>query len=355
MVTQSAGVVGRGDKVGTQSVHLGKRCYHAGVAEVIDELASGEGGTGGRLNGNEAVVPLTSEHLTHEGGYKSAQVGTAAGTADDDIGYYAVFIHGNLGLKADNGLVEQNLVENAAQNIAVAGSGGGCFNGFGNGAAQRAGGSGMLLQYLPSHFGGHRWGGGDAGAVSTHYFTTEGLLLIGALDHIYLAVQAQIGAGHGQGSAPLTGTGLGSDTLQTLVLGVIGLGDGGVQLVGAGGVVAFKLVVDLGRGLELLLQAVGADQGGGTVHFVEVQYLLGNGNVRCVVVQFLFHQLVTEHCAKLLGGHRLESTGIKEGGGLVFHVGPDVVPGLGHLAFFQVDFVGDLVFAHFCFLLSLFY
>ena len=200
----------------------------------------------------------------------------------------------------------------------------------------------MLGQDLPAHGGGVGGGGGDGGAVGPHHFPAEGLLLVGDLDHVDLAVQAQIGAGHGEGRAPLTGAGLGGHALQALLLGVVGLGDGGVELVGAGGVVALELVVDLGRGLELFLQAVGPDQGGGTVHFIEVPDLFGDRDVGVVVVQFLLDQLLAEHALQLLGGHGLAGAGVEQRGGLVFHVGPDVVPCLGHLVFFQINLVGDL-------------
>ena len=104
---------------------------------------------------------------------------------------------------------------------------------------------------------------------------------------IHLAVQPKVGAGHGEGGAPLAGAGLGGDAVEALLLGVIGLGDGGVQLVAARGVVALKLVVDFGRGAQGLLQTVGADQGRGPVHLVEVQDLLGDVEIRGGVVQLL--------------------------------------------------------------------
>ena len=41
--------------------------------------------------------------------------------------------------------------------------------------------------------------------------------------------------------------GLGCDAFQTLFLGIAGLGNGTVELVGAGCVIAFRLVIDLCR------------------------------------------------------------------------------------------------------------
>ena len=99
--------------------------------------------------------------------------------------------------------------------------------------------------------GGLRGRGSDGGAVGPHDLAAEGLLLVAEhLTMIDLAVQTQVCAGHGQGRAPLAGAGLGGNALEALLLGVIGLGDGAVQLVGAGGIVALKLVVDLRRGAQ---------------------------------------------------------------------------------------------------------
>ena len=100
--------------------------------------------------------------------------------------------------------------------------------------------------------------------------------LIGALDHVDLAVQTQIAAGHGQGRAPLAGAGLGGDAPQALVLGVVGLGDGAVELVGAGGAVALELVIDLRRGAQGALEEVGTHERARTEHPVEVANLVRN-------------------------------------------------------------------------------
>ena len=73
----------------------------------------------------------------------------------------------------------------------------------------------------------------------------------------------------------------------------------------AAGVVALEFVIDLGRGLELFLQAVGPDQGGRPVHFIKVPDLLGDLDVGGGVVQLLGHQLVAEDGLELVGGHGL--------------------------------------------------
>ena len=343
VIPQTAGVVGRGNEVAAQGVHFCQGAHHAGVAEVIGKLAPGETGAGGGLHGDEPVVLLTPELFTHEGGDQTAQVAAASGAADDDVGHNVVLIQRRLGLQADDTLVQQYLVEDAAQHVAVARGGGGDLHGLGNSAAQGAGGAGMLLEDLPADGGSLRGRGGNGSAVGPHDLSAEGLLLVADLHHVDLAVQAQVCASHGQGRAPLAGAGLGGNALEALLLGIIGLGNGAVQLVGAGGIVALKLVVDFGGGAQGLFQAVGPYQGRGTVHLVEIQDLLGNGDLPVIIVQLLADQLVAEHRAQVLKAHRLSGAGIQQGSGLDLHVSPDIVPCLGYLIFGEINFVGNVV------------
>lgn len=269
------------------------------------------------------------------------QVGAAAGAADDDVGPDAVLVHGDLGLHADDALVEQHLVEHAPQHVPVAGVRYGGLHGLGDGAAKAPRGARVLGEDLPAHGGGLGGGGGHGRAVDLHDLPPKGLLLVAHLHHVHLAIEAEVAAGHGQGRAPLARAGLGGDALQALLLGVVSLGHGGVQLVAAGGVVALELVVDLGGGLELLLQAVGPDQGRGPVHAVEAQNVLGDGVQPGVVVQLLLYQFLAEDAGELLGRHGLVGAGIQQRCRLLLHVRPDVVPIFRHLRFFQIDLVGD--------------
>ncbi len=242
--------------------------------------------------------------------------------------------------------MQQHLVEDAAQHIAVAGGGGGLFHRLADGAAQGTGGAGMLGQDAAAHLGLHRRGGRHRGTVDPHDLPAEGLLLIGALDHIDLAVQAQIGAGHGEGGAPLTGSRLGGRRIIKKLFGVVGLGDGAVELVAAGGVVALEFIVDPGGGLEFFLQAVGPDQGGRSIHFVEIPDFIRDGNFPGIVVQFLADELITEDGAQILVAHGLAGGRVEQRGGLVLHVRPDVVPGAGQFLFGQVDLVRDVCRGH---------
>ena len=122
------------------------------------------------------------------------------------------------------------------------------FHSFGDGAAQAAVCPRKFPENLAADLRRLRGRGGDRCAIGPHDLTAEGLLLIGDLDHIDMAVHMQVCAGHGEGRAPLAGARLRRDAGQALLLGVIGLGDGGIQLMTAAGVVALKFVVDFRRG-----------------------------------------------------------------------------------------------------------
>ena len=346
VVAQPAGVVGGGHKAAAQRVHFGQGADLAGVAEVVGKAPAGKAGAGGRLHRDKPVARLAAQLLAHKGGYQTAQVGAAAGAADDDVGAHAVLVQRRLGLQADDRLVQQDLVEHAAQHIAVAWLGFGGLHRLGNGAAQAPARAGMLGKNPAAHLGVHGGGGGDRSAVGAHDLAAEGLLLVGDLDHVDLAVQAQVCAGHGQRGAPLPGSGFGGHALQALLLGIVCLRNGRIELVAAAGVVALKFVIDFGRGLQPLLQAVGPHQRGGAVHPVKAADFLGNREIRGGVVQLLPDQLVAEDRGELLGRHGLVRAGVEQGRRLVLHVGAHIVPGQRHFGFLQVHFVGNFLFGH---------
>ena len=286
---------------------------------------------------------LAGELIPHEGGDEAAQVGAAAGAAHHHVGVFPDLLHGQLGLQADDGLVEEDLVEHAAQDITAIGGGHRPLHRLRDGAAQAPGGVRVLGQNFSAHLGLHGGGGGDVGVKDPHDRLAEGLLLIGDLHHKDVQVQAEEGTGLAEGGAPLAGPRLGGELGDALGLGVVGLGHGGVELVGAGGVVALEFVVDPGRGVQGLLQLIGPDQRRGTVHLIKVQDGFGNVHVAGGPVQLLVGQLLAEDGAELLLRHGLEGAWIQQRVGLRRHVGPQVVPLARNLVFGQVDSVGDLV------------
>ena len=110
MIAQPACVVCGGNKVAAQSVHFGQRAYHTGVTEVINVFAAGKAGAGSRFYGDDFVISFAAQFFTHKRRNQTAQIGAAAGASDDHIRYNVVFVHSCFGFKADNGLVQQNLI-----------------------------------------------------------------------------------------------------------------------------------------------------------------------------------------------------------------------------------------------------
>ena len=240
--------------------------------------------------------------------------------------------------------MEQNLIQHAPQHIAITGIGDCNFHCFGNCAAERSGRARVLCKDFAADLCCFGRGRNDRGSVGAHHLTAEGLLLIADLDHINFAIQPKVRTGHGKRCAPLAGAGFRCDTFQPLILSIICLCDGGVQFMAAAGIIAFKLVVDFCRCLKLFFQAVCTDERRRTIHFVKITNFLGDLDVRGLIIQFLANKFLAEHTAQFFGGHRLESAGIQQRGRLVFHVRTDIVPALGHLVFFKVNFVRDFLF-----------
>ena len=97
-------------------------------------------------------------------------------------------------------------------------------------------------------------------APRLHHRAPVGLLVVGRADHEDLALQAEEPAGEGQRGAPLAGAGLGRQLADARLGVLVGLRDGGVGLVRAGGRDALVLVVDARGRIELGLQAPRAVQ-----------------------------------------------------------------------------------------------
>ena len=335
---------GGGDEVAAESIHLCERSDLAGVAEVIGVFASGERRAGGRLNRNEVRVLLTADLIAHERGDKAAEVGAAAGAADDDVGVFVIHLHCRLGFNADYALMQQHLVEHRAEHVAAVVGGDGGFDCFGDSAAERAGGVGHLGEYRSACIGGVAGAGDYLCAEGLNDVLAEGLLIVAALDHVDGKVEAEVSAGHRERRAPLTCTGLGGQVSDALLLGVICLGDRGVQLVAARGVVALKFIIDLCGGAELLLKAVGPDKRGGAAHFVEFLNFVGDVDISVGVVKLLHREVVAEDGFKLLGlGYGLHRAGVEHGVGQLLHIGTHIIPLLREIFFGKVDSVGYIL------------
>ena len=142
----------------------------------------------------------------------------------------------------------------------------------------------MLREYAAADLGGVGRGRDDGGAEGAYDFAAERFLLVGAFDHKYLAVKPEVAAGHRKGGAPLPGACFGGYSFEALLFGIICLSDGRVELMRAGGVVAFEFVEYFGGSTEGFLKEGGMHQGRRAVHLVEIEHLIGDFNEACGVV-----------------------------------------------------------------------
>ena len=197
----------------------------------------------------------------------------------------------------------------------------------------------MLLQNFAADLRRVRRRRSYGSSVRSHHFAAERLLFVGDLDHVYFAVEMEKRASHGQRSPPLAGTGFRCHTLKALLLRVICLRNRGVQLMAAGSIVAFKLIVNVCRRVQRLLQKFGVNERRRTVHLVEIVDFVRNFKLSGCVVQFLFYQILAENARQLLCRHRLQSPGIEERSRLVFHIRAEIVPCLRNFVFFKIGFV----------------
>ncbi len=120
VISQAARMVGRRDEAAAQRIHFCKRTHHSGIAEVVCEFSSGKAGAGCRFHCDKAVILLAPELLAHKRCDQTAQIGTAARTADDDVRLHAVLIQRSLALKSDHRLMQQHLIQHASQHITIA-------------------------------------------------------------------------------------------------------------------------------------------------------------------------------------------------------------------------------------------
>ena len=117
----------------------------------------------------------------------------------------------------------------------------------------------------------------------------------------------------------MTGTGLRGDVGDSLLLGVICLGKGGIQLVASGGRYALILEIDMGRGAKGLLKFVSPHERSTAVSGILLTHFFGDRDPLVGLVEFLVGALLTEDRIKVLRAQRLTCSGMKERQGLVGH------------------------------------
>ena len=231
-----------------------------------------------------------------------------------------------LGLEADDGLVQQHVVEHAAERVLRVVAGGGVLHGLADGDAERAGRVRIPLQDFLARL---RVGAGARHDLSTprlHHDPAIGLLLVADLDHVHLALQSE----HADTPAPApspTGPPR-SRCVSRLIpffLVVVRLRDGGVRLVAAGRADALVLVVDVRRRAERFLETPGAVQRRRAPQPIDVANLVRDLDP-ALAADLLLDQLHREERREIGRADRLLGAGMQDRRRRRLEVSLDVVP-----------------------------
>lgn len=326
MIPQTARMVGRGLEFAAECVHLCKRRDLARVAEIVRISAARHGWAGSGLHGDEIGLCLAGQPILHEGRNQAAEIRAAARATDDDIRIFLVERHGLLRLQADHRLVQEHLIEHRAKHIARARCGHGLFHGLRDRAAERAAGAGEFLKNFAPDLCRVTRAGDDIGAKGFDDRFAVGLLMEARLDHINGQGNVKIRARHGQRRAPLAGPRLGGQACQALLFGIIGLRDGRIELMAAGGVIALEFAVDLCGRAQFLFEIVGADERRGTEGFVIFHNLIGDIDIAGCGIKLLLCKLLAEDRIQLFELEGLHRPRVQKWSGLLLHIGSQIIP-----------------------------
>ena len=230
VIAQTAGMDAGGHEVVAQGVHHRDRRHLGGIAviEGIDPL--GQGRARSRFHRHAAhffaVGPVGDER---EG--QSGEVGAAAAAGDHHVRIIPGDLHLGLGLLADHGLVQTDMIQHAAEGIVGVGMAGGIFNRLRDGDSQAAEAIRIMGQDRAAGIGEFGRRRDHLRPPQLHHALAVRLLAAGNLDHIDGAFQTEHGTGQGQRTAPLAGAGLGCQAADAGLLVIVGLGDGRVRFV----------------------------------------------------------------------------------------------------------------------------
>src|SRR5207302_1289353 len=111
------GVEARWYKGRTERMHLYERRQMPRVAEIIGVFAARQARTGRGLAGDDVRLGTTTQARPDKREGNAGEIAAAPGTPDDDIGIVAGHLELRHRLLADDGLVQQYMVEDAAEGV----------------------------------------------------------------------------------------------------------------------------------------------------------------------------------------------------------------------------------------------
>ena len=327
VITQTAGVEARRREGRSERVHLGERRHVRGVAEVVGVLAARERRAGRRLDRDDARTAPAAQRVADERKRDAREVRAAAGTADHHVGPGAGHLHLLHRLQADDGLVQQHVVQHRAERVLGVLALHRDLDGLGDRDAERSGVVRCALEHTAAVGGLGRRRRQAARAEGLHERAPVRLLVVRDAHLKHQHLEAEQVAREGQRRAPLARTGLGRQALDARLLVVERLRDGGVRLVRARRAHALVLVEDLRGRTQDLLQPVRAIQRRGTPEPVDLAHRLGDLHL-ALGGDLLHDQFHREQRREVVGPHRLQGAGVQHRGQRLGQVGLDVVPAL---------------------------
>jgi hypothetical protein len=199
-----------------------------------------------------------------------AEVRPAAAGADDDVRQpFAGQLELLLGFEADDGLVEQDVVEDGAERVVRVRPAGRVADRVADRRAERPG----VVRVVDRRR--H-----DLAAPDLHHRPPVRLLLVRRPDHVDLAFEAEQRRGERQRAPPLAGAGLRRQSGDAVLLVVERLGHRGVRLVRSGRRDRLVLVVDTGRRSERPFEPLGPDERRRAPQPQDVEHLAGHVDPR---------------------------------------------------------------------------
>ncbi len=337
VVAQPAGVDARRHEGVAQRVHLDDRRHRRRVAVVEGVQALGQRRAGGRLDRHHPGALAGGVVLVQEGEGEAGEVAAPAHAADDHIRVLAGQLELLERLQPDHRLVHQDRSQHRAQRVLVlALRDHRRFDRLRDGDPQRARTVRVLGQELAAVVGLGRRAGRHRRPVGLHDDAPVGLLLVGDLHHVHMALQLEEVAGHRQRRAPLAGPRLGGEAGRPLFLRIVRLRHRRVRLVRSGRRDPLVLVVDVGRRLERLLQAPRPVERGRSPQLVDLPHLVGDVD-EALGAHFLLDQLHREQRSEEVGRHGLFGLRMEHGRGRYRHVRIDVVPRRREVGLVELD------------------
>ena len=174
-----------------------------------------------------------------------------------------------LGLEADHGLVQQDVVEDGAERVVRVRPGGRVAHRVADRRAERSG----VVRVVDRRRD-------DLATPDLHHHPSVRLLFVRRPDHVDLAFEAEQRRGERQRAPPLAGAGLRRQSGDAFLLVVERLGYRGVRLVRSGRRDRLVLVVDAGRRTERPLEPLGPDERRRPPQAQDVEHLAGHVDPR---------------------------------------------------------------------------